>query len=155
MLRPGATALERLTAAGVTWSPNGITITPDGSHLFVSDFDRVIVVALREGRRWQLALPDSVVVTGIDGLAFKDGALVAHHPLTFWRIARYALDARHEHITGVEFIERNSPDSRTSTTGEFAGDWYYYIGNGQIDRMNLKTIDTATMEPIRIYRWRP
>jgi acyl-homoserine lactone acylase PvdQ len=29
-----------------------------------------------------------------------------------------------------------------------------YIGNSQIDRMNAKTIDAATMEPIRIYRVR-
>jgi hypothetical protein len=27
-----------------------------------------------------------------------------------------------------------------------------WIGNSQIDRMNAKTIDAATMEPIRIYR---
>jgi sugar lactone lactonase YvrE len=155
MVRPGAAAFERVVAAGSTWSPNGITITPDGARLFVSDFDRIIVVSLRDGRRWQLALPDSVVVTGLDGLAYKDDALIAHHPLTFWRVSRYSLDATHQGITGVQHIERNSPDARTSTTGEFAGDWYYYIGNGQIDRMNLRTIDAATMQPIRLYRWRP
>jgi hypothetical protein len=34
------------------------------------------------------------------------------------------------------------------------GDDYVFIGNSQIDRMNLRTIDAATMEPIRIYRVR-
>jgi sugar lactone lactonase YvrE len=152
LLRPGATAFERLTATGRTLAPNGITITPDGSHLFVSDMDRILVADLRSGRSWPLEVPDSVVVTGIDGLAFARGALIAHHPLTFWRIARYDVDASFRRITGLSFIERNSPDSRTSTTGEVVGDMYYYIGNGQIDRMNQRRIDAATMDPIRIYR---
>jgi DNA-binding beta-propeller fold protein YncE len=32
------------------------------------------------------------------------------------------------------------------------GDAYYYIGNGQIDRMNQGTLDSTTMAPIRLYR---
>lgn len=158
-LRPAASAFERVTATGRTPAPNGITITPDGRHLFVSDMDRIVVADLREGRSWALEVPDSVIVTGIDGLAFvrgsggaAGGALIAHHPLTFWRIVRYELDPGYRRITDLSYIERNSPDSRTSTTGEVVGDLYYYIGNGQIDRMNQRTIDAATMEPIRLYR---
>jgi hypothetical protein len=96
-----------------------------------------------------------VNVTGIDGLAFHANALIAHHPLSNWRIARYTLDPTYQRITGRRLLDANTPDGRTSTTGEIAGDDYVYIGNSQIDRMNLKTIDAATMEPVRIYRMRP
>jgi len=51
-------------------------------------------------------------------------------------------------------LEANTPDGRTSTTGEVVGDDYVYIGNSQIDRMNARTLDAGTMEPIRIYRVR-
>jgi hypothetical protein len=93
-------------------------------------------------------------MSGIDGLAFVDGALIAHHPLSFWKVARYDLDAARRRIVGRTLIEANTPDSRTSTAGEVVGDDYVFIGNSQIDRMNLRTIDPATMEPIRIYRIR-
>jgi DNA-binding beta-propeller fold protein YncE len=152
VLRPNATAFETFAPIGQAIAPNGITISADGRHLFVADFDHVQVVALADGQTWRLATPDSINMSGIDGLAFADGALIAHHPLGFWRIARYDMDRELRRVLGVEFIERNTPDSRTSTTGEVVGDSYYYIGNSQIDRMNQRTLDSATMAPIRLYR---
>jgi sugar lactone lactonase YvrE len=154
ILKPGASRLERFELAGDVDAPNGITISPDGRHLFVADFDRIRVVDLRSGTKWQLAVPDAVSVAGIDGLAFASGSLVAHHPLAFWRIARYELDPSFRAIVGRTVFERSTPDGRTSTTGEVVGDRYIYIGNSQIDRMNAGTIDAATMEPVRIYQTR-
>jgi sugar lactone lactonase YvrE len=155
VLRPGAGEMERFDGFGRTMSPNGITVSQDGEHLFVSDMDAIRVAHLASRQSWALEVPDSIVVSGIDGLAYHDGALVAHHPLTFWRIARYPLDPSRRRIVGRQHLERNSPDARTSTTGEVGRDgWYYYIGNSQIDRMNQRTIDPASMEPIRLYRAR-
>lgn len=151
-LAPGADALQRLAAVGKVASPNGITISSDGRHLFVADLDHIRVVDLANRTAWKLAVPDSLNVAGIDGLAFAGNALIAHHPLSFWRIARYEIDTARRRITGRTLIERSTPDSRTSTTGEVVNGVYYYIGNGQIDRMNAGTIDFATMQPIRIYR---
>jgi sugar lactone lactonase YvrE len=149
---PGVTELRELTALGRVIAPNGITISDDGRVLFVADADHIQALDIRSGSTWRLATPDSVNVAWIDGLAFVDGALIAHHPLSFWRIARYALDPSWRRIQGRELLEANTPDGRTSTTGEVVGGDYVYIGNSQIDRMNAKTIDPATMEPIRIYR---
>jgi sugar lactone lactonase YvrE len=151
---PGASELRELTALGRVLAPNGITISADGRVLFVADVDHVQALQLRTGATWRLATPDSVNVAWIDGLAFADGALIAHHPLSFWRIARYSLDPTWRRIEGRQLLEANTPDGRTSTTGEVVGDDYIYIGNSQIDRMNARTIDAATMEPIRIYRVR-
>jgi sugar lactone lactonase YvrE len=150
----GATALRELTALGPVLGPNGITISPDGRTLFVADVDHIRALDLPTGEAWRLAAPPEVSVAWIDGLAFTGGALIAHHPLSFWRIARYELDPTRRRITGRTLIEANTPDGRTSTTGEVVGGDYIYIGNSQIDRMNAKTIDAATMEPIRIYRVR-
>ncbi len=151
---PGASELRELTAFGRVLAPNGITISPDGRVLFVADVDHIQALEIATGSTWRLATPDSINVAWIDGLAFAGGALIAHHPLSFWRIARYPLDPTWRRIEGRQLIEANTPDGRTSTTGEVVGDEYVYIGNSQIDRMNAKTIDAATMEPIRIYRVR-
>jgi sugar lactone lactonase YvrE len=152
MLRAGATSLEVFNGAGEITAPNGITISDDGRHLFVSDIDHIKVVPLSGAAPWKLEVPDSVNVTGIDGLAFAQNGLIAHHPLNYWRVARYELDPGHRRVTGRTVIEMNTEDSRTSTTGEVVGNEYVYIGNSQIDRMNNRTIDAATMQPIRMYR---
>jgi hypothetical protein len=148
--RPGETELQPVVFN--VFAPNGITISRDGRILFVADVDGIKARELGTFSQWRIATPDSVNISGIDGLAFVNGALVAHHPLQFWRVARYQLDASFRNITGRTLIEANTPDGRTSTTGEVVGSDYVFIGNGQIDRMNLRTIDAATMEPIRIYR---
>ena len=149
---PGSTELRELTAIGKLVSPNGVTISSDGRILFVADADRIQALDISSGRSWTLATPENVNVSGIDGLAFHGNALIAHHPLSYWRVVRYALDPSGQRITARRLIEANTPDIRTSTTGEVVGNDYIYIGNSQIDRMNLKTIDPATMDPIRIYR---
>jgi sugar lactone lactonase YvrE len=152
--RPGSSELRELTALGRVVAPNGITISSDGRVLFAADADHIQALEIRTGSTWRVDTPDSVNVAGIDGLAFDRGSLIAHHPLSFWKIAKYRLDPTLRRIEGRDLIEANTPDGRTSTTGEVAGDYYVYIGNSQIDRMNLKTIDSQTMEPIRIYRVR-
>ena len=151
---PGASELRELTALGKVLAPNGITISPNGRVLFVADVDHIRALDIRSGTTWRVATPDSISVSGIDGLAFAGKSLIAHHPLSFWRVAKYRLDPTWRRIESRQLLEANTPDGRTSTTGEVVGDDYVYIGNSQIDRMNLKTIDPATMEPIRIYRVR-
>lgn len=152
--RPGEGELRDFAAIGPLIAPNGITISSDGRVLFVSDVDHLRAHDLTTGQTWRLGLPDSVSVSGIDGLAFVDGSLIAHHPLAFWRIARYQLDADWQRIVSRTLIEASSRDGRTSTTGEVVGNDYVFIGNSQIDRMNQRTLDANTMDPVRVYRVR-
>jgi hypothetical protein len=151
---PGMSELRELVALGRVLAPNGITISTDGRVLFVADVDHIRALELGSGATWRVATPDSISTAWIDGLAFSNGALIAHHPLNFWRVARYRLDSGWRRIEGRELIEANTADGRTSTTGEVVDGDYVYIGNSQIDRMNARTIDAATMEPVRIYRFR-
>jgi sugar lactone lactonase YvrE len=149
---PGATQLSELTATGKLISPNGITISTDGRVLFVADADHVQALDIPAGKSWRVAVPGSFNVSGIDGLAFHGRSLIAHHPISYSRLVRYSLDPAWQRITARCVIDANTADVRTSTTGEIAGNEYIYIGNSQIDRMNAKTIDAATMDPVRIYR---
>jgi hypothetical protein len=151
VLRAGAETLVRFDGAGTVTSPNGITISADRRHLFIADMDHIKVVPVGGGAPWLLEVPDSLTVFGIDGLAFANLGLIAHHPLSYWKVVHYTMDAGLRRITGRTIIEWNSPDSRTSTTGEVAGENYVFIGNSQIDRMNAGSIDVTTMDPIRIY----
>jgi YVTN family beta-propeller protein len=152
VLRPRAGTLQRFRTANPLLWPNGITMSNDGQVLFVADRDHIRAIRLTTNAMWKIAAPDSFSVAGIDGLAFHRGALIAHHPLAFWRTARYQLDPTYRRITRRDLIEANTADARTATTGEIGGAWYLYIGNGQLDRMNLNTLDSATMQPIRLYR---
>ena len=149
---PGSKELRELSALGRVVSPNGITISSDGRVLFVAGVDHIQAFDIASRKTWRLAVPDTFNISGIDGLAFHRNALVAHHPLSYWRIVRYSLDPAWQRITGRRVIDANTPDIRTSTTGEVVGEDYIFIGNSQIDRMNAKTIDASTMEPVRIYR---
>jgi hypothetical protein len=151
---PDGTELRELAALGRVIGPNGITISTDGRTLFVADVDHIRGLDLSTGTNWRLSAPANIGVTGIDGLAFVDNSLVAHHALSFWRIARYELDTTRRRIVRRTLIEANTPDGRTSTTGELAGSDYVFIGNSQIDRMNARTLDPATMDAIRLYRVR-
>jgi hypothetical protein len=150
-LRPGG-ELEPFEAAGPLISPNGITSSGDGRHLFVADLDHIRVIPPGGEGWWRLAVPDSIDVSGIDGLAYADGSLIAHQWGRAGRISRYLLDDSHRGMTGAILLEANTADVRTSPTGEVAGTDYVFIGNSQIDRMNARTVDAATMEPVRIYR---
>jgi hypothetical protein len=152
--RAGQHEATEFAAIGALISPNGITISNDGRVLFVSSVDHIRAHDLTSGATWRVGVPDSLSVSGIDGLAFVDGTLIAHHPLSFWRIARYRLDAGWKRIVSRTLIEAGSADGRTSTTGEVVGDHYVFIGNSQIDRMNQRTLDATTMEPVRIYQMR-
>ena len=150
--RPGERTLAALDAIGPLIAPNGITISSDGRVLFVADVDHIRAHHLTRGVTWRLGVPDSLRTNSIDGLAFVDGSLIAHHPLSFWRIARYQLDADWRRVIARTLLEANTPDGRTSTTGEIVEGDYVFIGNSQIDRMNQRTLDATTMDPVRVYR---
>jgi CubicO group peptidase (beta-lactamase class C family) len=84
------------------------------------------------GRRVRLGAPDTLNVGGIDGLAFHRNTLIAHQPSWFNRVVRLRLDSRQERIASWEVLERHHPRFKQPTTGEVAGDLYYYIANAQL-----------------------
>ena len=133
--------------------PNGITISPDGRVLFVADADHIQALDLRSGSTWRVATPDTVNVSGSTGWR-RERRPDRPSPAVLLRIARYPLDAAWRRIQGRQLLEANTPDGRTSTTGEVVGDEYVYIGNSQIDRMKRENNRSCDDGPDWIYRVR-
>ena len=131
-LSAGAGEVVEVLPPGTYTFPNGITRTEDGRLLFVAHGAGVDRIEVGTGRRLRLASPDTLNLGGIDGLAFHRNTLIAHQPGWFNRVVRLRLDPRQERIASWEVLERHHPRFRQPTTGEVAGDLYYYIANAQL-----------------------
>jgi streptogramin lyase len=134
VLRAGSEDLVELVRPGTYVFPNGITRSDDGRALFVAHGSGIDRVDPRTGRRQAIAVPDTVNLSWVDGLAFYRNSLIAHQPSSFGRVLRVRLDPAWTRVTGVEILERHHPRFAQPTTGELAGDRYYYIANAQLRR---------------------
>jgi serine beta-lactamase-like protein LACTB len=133
-IRAGGRELEEVLPPGTYTFPNGITRSDDGRRLFVAHGAGVDRIDVATGRRVPLAPPDTLNLGGIDGLAFHRNTLIAHQPSWFNRVVRVRLDAAQERVTSWQVLERHHPRFIQPTTGEVAGDTYYYIANAQLRR---------------------
>jgi hypothetical protein len=139
-----------LTPDPVQWTgANGIARSPDGRLLWVAYFGGIAVVDLATRRINWLAAPAGVSTAVIDGLYHVDGALVgvqAAPGLT--RVVRFDLARDGRSIVGATVLERGGPLT-TPTTGQVIGSRFYYIANGQYDRLGDDgTLHSPHGEPI-------
>jgi sugar lactone lactonase YvrE len=133
--------------------PNGITRSDDGRQLFVSHGGGIDRIEVATRGRTRLAVPDSLSLGGIDGLAFYRGGLIAHQPSWFQRVVRLRLDRRQERVESWETIERHHPRFAQPTTGEVAGDAYYYIANAQLRRFrDGKIFPWDSLDPVLVLK---
>ena len=130
----GGTGLVEVLPPGTYTFPNGITRSDDGRRLFVAHAAGIDRIELPSGRRIRLASRDTLNLGGIDGLAFHRNTLIAHQPGWFNRVVRLRLDEAQERVASWAILERHHPNFAQSTTGEVAGDTYYYIANAQLRR---------------------
>ncbi|MGH7580249.1 MAG: hypothetical protein ACREM9_08760, partial [Gemmatimonadales bacterium] len=104
-------------------------------------------------RRTRLAAPDSLNLGGIDGLAFYRNALIAHQPTWFQRVVRLELDPRQERVASWATIERHHPRFAQPTTGEVAGNTYYYVANAQLRRFrDGKIFPWDSLDPVLVLK---
>ena len=131
--------------------PNGITRNDDGTALFVAHGSGIDRLEPGTGRREPIAAPDSLNVSWVDGLAFYRNSLIAHQPSSFNRVVRVYLDKSQIRITRAEILERHHPRFVQPTTGELAGDRYYYIANAQLRRFrDGKIFPWDELDPVLI-----
>ena len=91
-----------------------------------------------------LALPRDVTTSGVDGLYWHRGALVAVQGLgTDERVVRFHLDPSGTRVGRAELLERGAPTFRRPTTGVLAGDTLYFLPNAQYHRL----ADDGTVRP--------
>jgi hypothetical protein len=133
-VRHGRTEVEEVLPPGSYTFPNGITRSEDGRRLFVAHGAGVDRIALPGLQRVRLASPDTLNLGGTDGLAFHRNTLIAHQPGWYNRVVRLRMNPAQDRIVSWEVLERHHPRFAQPTTGEVAGDAYYYIANAQLRR---------------------
>jgi serine beta-lactamase-like protein LACTB len=133
--------------------PNGITRSEDGRRLFVAHGAGIDRIEVGNGKRVRLRAPDSLNLAGIDGLAFHRNSLIAHQPGWFNRVVRLRLDPAQERVASWQTLERHHPRFAQPTTGEVAGDSYYYIANAQLRRFREgKILPWDSLDPVLVLK---
>jgi sugar lactone lactonase YvrE len=133
LLPTGADTFRILVDVGPLASPQGIVWSPDGTWLFVADYSQGIArVDVRDGTVLVLDVPQDAVVTGIDGLVWADGSLVAiQNGVRPHRVARHRLDPSLERVEEITVLERGNPSFDEPTLGVRVGADLYYVANSQ------------------------
>jgi CubicO group peptidase (beta-lactamase class C family)/sugar lactone lactonase YvrE len=152
MVKAGGDLAEVLPPGTYTF-PNGITRTDDGRRLFVAHGAGVDRIEIAGGRRVRLGSADTLNLGSIDGLAFHRNTLIAHQPGWFDRVIRLRLDSAQERVASWEVLERHHPRFQQPTTGEVAGDTYYYIANAQLRRFRAgKILPWDSLSPVLVLK---
>lgn len=134
--RPGCTALETLLAPGTLFSAQGLVLSQDQRLLYIAD-RRYGIAALdrSNGRLFQVAGDETMMLDGIDGLAVHGRDLIAiqtaYAPA---RIIRLRLSQDGLRVVRLDLLERANPEWGEITLGTVAGDRLLYVGNAQWDR---------------------
>ncbi len=118
--------------------PNGITMSENGKSLFVADSRGIHVIRVKTGKSDILRHSEKISLVGVDGLAFYRDSLIAHQWRSFGGIIKYKLNKDYTKVTDRENLEVFNPCFNYPTTGEVAGNRYYYIANAQIMEVDRK-----------------
>jgi DNA-binding beta-propeller fold protein YncE len=130
----GQDSLVEILPPGTYVFPNGITRSEEGRALFIAHGGGIERLDPHTGRRQALVTPDTLNLSWVDGLTFYRNSLIAHQPSAFQRVLRVYLDPGQTRVTRSEILERHHPRFAQPTTGDLAGDRYYYIANAQLRR---------------------
>ncbi len=153
LVKADADSVTQVIAPGTYTFPNGITRSDDGRQLFVSHgagIDRIDVATSRQSR---LVTPDTLNLGGVDGLAFYRNSLIAHQPSWYRRVIRLELNPAYGRVVSWRIIERHHPRFDFPTTGEVAGDSYYYIANAQLRRFrDGKIFPWDSLSPVLVLK---
>jgi hypothetical protein len=131
VIKNGSEVIEALQISLPIIGSNGVVLSPDGRHLFVTSYPvGIAVVNLANGDTRWLDAPDDVTLYGIDGLYWYDGDLVGvQNGVRPWRLVRLELDDTMREVTSARLIEfANS--AITPTTGAIVDDVIHYVGEG-------------------------
>ena len=125
-------------------SANGITVTPDGTTLYVAYIEGLARIDVASREVSMMSAPDSVSTASIDGLYWYRGDLVAVQGIpTMARVVRYELSRDGRHIESARVLERGPGVVDEPTTGVIVGRRFYYIANSQYGRLS----DTGPLTP--------
>jgi sugar lactone lactonase YvrE len=146
-------SFQILVPPGSMGSAQGMTVTPDGATLFVSDYTSGIwrvVLAPKPGEARILEAPDDVALTGIDGLVYYRGSLLGiRNGFRPHAIIRVVLSPGLDRIEGAEVLERADPRWDEPTLGALAGGAFVYVARSQYGRFSDEGVPGADLiEPL-------
>jgi DNA-binding beta-propeller fold protein YncE len=132
-LPAGGTALEPVAAGEPFVSPQGLTLSADGTRLFVADYAKGVFAVDLASRRVRLVdAPRTASMLGIDGLYRVGNVLLGvQNGVDPPRLLRLRLDAAGDTFTAVDALDAGHPSATDPTLGVLAGGRFYYIGNSQ------------------------
>lgn len=117
--------------------PNGITYSPETHKIFVACANHVVVVDAKTKSVSTLDHPDNFLIAGGDGMYYYKNSLIAvQNSIAPARVIRIQLDKKQERAVGLTVLERNNPDIEIPTTGAIAGDYFYFIANSQMMKID-------------------
>ncbi len=135
MIQPENDSLELFIDSDHYYYANGIALSDNEKNLFVAHFSGIDKINLNNMEVTRVKTPHNVTLSAIDGLAFYNNSFIAHQS-NLGGVFQYYLNEHHDSITSSRIIESDNPYFEIPTTGEIAGDEYYYIANAQLRRFD-------------------
>ena len=150
-LQQGSRTLERIPLPKAFY-PNGIALSGDEKHLYVSDAFELFLVDIASRTVRRLTPPKGASIAGFDGLYFYHQSLIGiQNGVGTPRVLQVKLSASGDRVEGVRTLEYRSPLVEIPTTGAIYGNRFYFIANSQIDKLqNGKIKDPAKLKPVHI-----
>lgn len=147
-LAEGADSLEMLASGPRFHWPNGITLSPGGTRLYVAHLEGISAVDLPSGRLTPLSHPPAAATSAVDGLYACGRSLVAvQHMADFQQVVRFVLSPSGDSIVSAEALERRHPAHVDPTTGVMIGDTLFYVANAQFRRLGPDHTLAPTTRP--------
>lgn len=130
-LAPGNETLEAYIGAPGLSGFHGITVTPDGKYLYVSDWMTGIYRISTDSRKVaKLAHHPTVNLGGIHSLAYRDGELFAIQTGTRpERVSRIKLSEAGDEAVAMFPLSAAEREYKHPGLGVLAGDGYYFVAN--------------------------
>lgn len=137
-------------------SPQGLVVTSDGRRVLVADYVRGIASLEREsGELEWLPVPDSVAVSGIDGLVRVGHRLIAvQNGVNPKRVIELRLDDAERRVTGWRALESATPLLTEPTHAVVVGPEVFFIADSGWDRLdpNGQVKPGMTLVPAHVLR---
>lgn len=139
-LAPGAEALQRLTPAGALDSAQGLALSADGRHLYISDYPNgLYAYELPAHRLLRLRMPEHVSPYYVDGLKLHAGSLIAsQNGAEPQRLVSLKLSQDGLAVTGADVLEASDPRVPEPTLFEVVDGGLYLVANAQWSRFDDK-----------------
>jgi streptogramin lyase len=110
----------------------GLAVTPDGRTLYASDYGGLYRIDVASKRVTPLPVPADLTLSGVDGLAYSEGRLVAiQNGVQPHRVIVLDLAPGGAAIARSRILEMNHPAFDEPTLGTVVGGVFYFSANNQ------------------------